>query len=421
MNGAIAEPRKTLWSQRNFLQLWTAQAVSAFGSRITRTALPIIAVNNLGASALGVSILGAFGVVPGVAVALLASGMIDRAAKRRTLIGLDVLRAGLLLLIPLAAAFDVLAIWQLWLVAGAAGAATMAFRMADTAYLPRLVEPEYILDGNAKLQTTEAIAEIGGPGVAGVLIQLITAPVAIIVDAVSFIWSALWLWRIDAVEAVTTEAAPRHPLADILIGWRACISHPLVRLVLAAHTLLLLLGGFFMALYMIYLLRDLGLSTAMVGIVIGAGGIGALWGALIAGPLSRQLGYGRALVLSVGMWCTATACVPLAHGAGALTLPLLFTQQLVGDGFLAAFVILEASMQQALLPREILARAAAVFQICEGLALPTGAFIAAPLAATVGTAPTLWIAVGCTLIGVVLLGFSQLWSLRELPAAASAR
>ena len=108
-------------------------------------------------------------------------------------------------------------------------------------------------------------------------------------------------------------------------------------------------------------------------------------------------------------------------GAGPLTLPLLFTQQLVGDGFLAAFVILETSMQQALLPQDILGRAAAVFQICEGLALPMGAFIATPLAAALGIAPTLWLAVGCTLIGVVLLGFSQLWSLHELPAATPAR
>ncbi len=345
------------------MQLWTAQSVSAFGSRITRTALPIIAVKSLGASPLEVSILGALGVAPGVAVGLFASGAIDRTYKRRALIAFDLIRAALLLLVPAAALLGALAIWQLWLIAGLAGAATMAFRMADVAYLPRLVAPEQILDGNSKLQTTEAIAEIGGPGIAGILIQLITAPVAIVVDALSFVWSALWLARIDAIEAPSEETAPRHPLADIVIGWRACISHELVWLVLVAHTLLLTLGGFFMALYMIFLLRELGLSTAIVGIIIGAGGVGALWGALIAAPLSRKLGYGPSMVLCLGAWALATACAPMAKGAGVLTLPLLFTQQLAGDGFLAAFVILQVSMQQALLPQEIQARVAAVFHI----------------------------------------------------------
>jgi predicted MFS family arabinose efflux permease len=421
VNGAIPDTAATLWSHNNFLRLWTAQTVSAFGSRITRTALPIIAVNSLNATPLGISVLGTFGILPGVAVALFASGMIDRTDKRRALITLDLLRAGLLLLIPLAAAFGVLALWQLWIVAGLTGAATVAFRMADTAYLPSLIAPAHILDGNAKLQTTEAVAEIGGPGLAGVMIQLITAPVAIIVDAFSFLWSAAWLRRIDATEAVRHETPPRHPLADIGIGWRACISHPLVRLTLAAHALLLMLGGFFTALYMIYVLRDLALSPAIAGIIIGAGGIGALWGAVAAVPLSRRLGYGRAMVLSVAMWCATTACVPLAENAGPLTLPLLFAQQLIGDGFLAAFVILEMSMRQAVLPQEILARVSAVFQVAEGVALPAGAFFAVPLAAACGIAPTLWIAVGCTLIGVVLLSFSRLWTLRELPPSAPAR
>lgn len=421
MNGLIQIARSPLWRHRNFLRLWTAQAVSAFGSRITRTALPIIAVKSLGATPLDVSILGALGVAPGVAVGLFASGAIDRAHKRRTLIALDLVRAALLLLVPLAAILGVLAIWQLWVIAALSGAATMAFRMADIAYLPRLVASEHILECNSKLQTTEAIAEIGGPGVAGILIQLITAPVAIIVDAVSFLWSALWLARIDAPEEQTQEAAPRHPLADIAIGWRACISHDVVRLVLAGHALFLTLGGFFMALYMIFTLRDLALSEAMVGIIIGAGGIGALWGAMIAGPMSRRLGYGPAMVLCLGAWALATACVPLAKDAGDLTLPLLFAQQLGGDGFLSAFVILQVSMQQALLPQEIQARVAAVFHIAEGIALPLGALVATMLSAVFGITQTLWIAVGGTLIGVAFLGFSKLWRVRELPVPLPTR
>ena len=403
------------------MRLWTAQTVSAFGSRITRTALPIIAVKSLGASPLGVAILGAMGVAPGIGVALFASGRIDRTAKRRALIAMDLTRAALLLTLPAAAFFGTLAVWQLWLVAGLTGAATMTFRMADIAYLPRLVLPAQILEGNTKLQTTEAIAEIGGPSIAGILIQMITAPGAIIVDALSFGWSAWWLWRIEAKEEAVGEVAPTHPFADIAIGWRACASHPLIRLVLAAHVLWLVFGGFFMALYMIFLLRDLGQSEAIVGVIIGAGGIGALAGAAVAGFISRARGYGPALVMCVAAWIAATAFVPLAQGAGAMTLPLLFAQQLLGDGFLAAFMILQVSMQQALLPLDIQARVAAVFHIAEGVALPAGAFIAAPLAGVVGIADTLWIAVSCALIAAVSLGFSKLWAFRELPTTDRAR
>ncbi len=421
MNGAIDRPALRLWAHRDFLRLWIAQAVSVFGSRISGTALPIIAVNSLAAAPIDVSILGALGVAPGIAAGLFASGIIDRTSKRRALIGADLARAALLLVLPAAAFFGALAIWQLWLVAALTGVASMVFRMADTAYLPRLVEPEEILEGNTKLQTTEAIAEIGGPGIAGILIQTITAPAALIVDALSFLWSAFWLWRIETQEPPTIEVAARHPLADIAIGWRACVTHPLARLVLVAHALLFTLGGFYMALYMIFLLRNLGLSAAMTGIVIGAGGLGALWGAVMAGPISRALGYGPALVVCVGGWIAATACVPLAQGAGTMTLPLLFTQQLVGDGFLAAFLILQVSLRQALLAQDIQARVAAIFHIAEGFALPAGALIAAPLANVLGIASTLWIAICGALLGAVFLGFSKLWTLRELPAMELAR
>jgi predicted MFS family arabinose efflux permease len=420
VNGTIRSGRQKLWAHRDFRRLWTAQAVSAFGSRITRTVLPIVAINSLGALPLDVSILGTLSVAPAVAVGLFASGLIDRRSKRHALIAMDMARAALLLMLPAAALLGLLAIWQLWLVAALMGAATAAFRMADTAYLPRLVESEQILEGNTKLQTTEAIAEIGGPGVAGVLIQTITAPAAIIVDALSFLWSAWWLWRIVAREEPTIEEAPRHPLADIAVGWRACLVHPLMRLLLLAQMLWLVLGGFFVALYMIFLLRDLALGEAIVGVIIGAGGVGALWGALIAGPMSRQFGYGPALVVCAGGWIAATACVPLAQGAGALTLPLLFAQQLLGDGFLAAFMILQVNMQQALLAPEIQARVAAVFHIAEGVALPAGAFIAASLANALGIMHTLWVAVCGALIGVVFLGFSKLWALRELPVTVFA-
>ncbi len=185
MNGA--NTAHSLWRHADFRRLWAAQAVSAVGSRITRTALPIIAINSLGASATAVSVLSAMALAPGVIVALFAAGRIDRSRKRPLLIAMDLARAGLLLTLPVAAWFGMLTIVQLVAVAALTGAATAMFRVADSAYLPRLVDSSQIVEGNTKLQTTEAIAEVAGPSIAGILIQAVTAPVAIVVDALSFL------------------------------------------------------------------------------------------------------------------------------------------------------------------------------------------------------------------------------------------
>src|SRR5215218_9523736 len=186
-------PSGGLWRHPDFLRLWAAQAGSAVGSRITRTALPIIAILMLRATPTEVAVLSALGVAPGVLVGLFAGGRVDRAAKRPLLIGADVARALLILTIPAAAWLNVLGMAQLYAIAALVAAATTLFQIADTSYLPVLVGREQVLEGNARLGATESLAETAGPGVAGVLIQLLTAPVAVIVDALSYLWSALLL------------------------------------------------------------------------------------------------------------------------------------------------------------------------------------------------------------------------------------
>ncbi len=200
-NGLLAQP--------DFRRLLAAQAVSAVGSRITRTALPIIAVNTLHASATATAFLSAMTMLPGVVVALFAAGRIDRARKRPLLILMDLVRAALLLTLPVAAYFGALTMMQLVVIATLTGAATAIFLVAKSAYLPRLIDARQLVDGNTKLQSTEAVAEIAGPGIAGALIQAVTAPVAIIVDALSFVWSAWWLREIRGAE----DVAPSRPKA----------------------------------------------------------------------------------------------------------------------------------------------------------------------------------------------------------------
>lgn len=412
---------QSLRAHADFRRLWAAQAVSAVGSRITRTALPIVAISSLGASATAVSVLSAMTTAPGVVVALFASGAIDRSRKRPLLIAMDVVRAALLLTLPIAAVAGALTMTHLVVVAALTGAATAVFVIAKSAYLPRLVAVEQLVEGNTKLQTTEAVAEVAGPSVAGVLIQAVTAPVAIVADAVSFLWSAWWLRRIEAGEETAPAAAPEHPLADIVEGWRACRSHPIVFPLLAAETTFALFGGFFSAIYMLFTLRTLGLDEATVGIIIGVGGVGALWGAWAAEPMTRLVGYGRAIVLSITLWTLANVLIPLSEGQGTLKIPFLVTQQLIGDGFLSAFIILALSVRQTALDHDVQARVGATFQLAGGLALPAGALIAGPLADVVGTGAVLWFAIAGALIPLMILVRSPLWTLRRLEETRAPR
>lgn len=404
----------SLWRHADFRRLWAAQAVSAVGSRITRTALPIIAITSLNASATWVAVLSAMATAPGVLIALFAAGAIDRSRKRPLLIAMDVARAMLLLTLPAAALFGALTITHLILVAALTGAATAAFVLAKSAYLPRLIAVDRLVEGNTKLETTEAVAEVAGPSAAGALIQAVTAPVAVVVDALSFLWSAWWLKRIEAGESAAPPAGPRHPFADIAEGWRACRAHAVAFALLAAEATFGLVGGFFSAIYMIFALRTLSLDAATVGFIIGVGGIGALWGALAAEPLARRFGYGRALVSSLGLWVAANMFIPAAEWSESLAIPFLVAQQLIGDGFLAAYMILAVSVRQTALEPDLQARAGATFEVVGGICLPLGALVAGPLADVVGTGAVLWIAVAGAAVPLAILAASRLWTLRRL-------
>ena len=402
------------WSNPDFRRLWVADTLSATGSRITRTALPIIAISLLDASAAGVAALSALSMAPGVLVALLAAGSVDRAPKRRLLVAMDLIRLALLLSIPLAAAYGLLTLEQLVVVGALTGAATALFAIAKSAYVPRLVPPAQIVEGNTQLQVVDAVAEIAGPSMAGFLIQALTAPVAIVLDALSFGWSAWWLARIRKVEETAPVVHYTHPFRDVAIGWAACRHHPVVFPLLLAQGLFGLLSGFFAAVYMIFVLRTLALDETTVGLVIGVGGIGALWGAFAAQHFGRILGHGPAIVFCLSAWMLASALIPAAETYPSLAVPFLVAQQLVGDGFLSAFMILAISVRQTALDVDVQARASATFLVFEGLSLPAGALIAGALAEIVSPGTVLWIAVAGAVIPIAVMSVSPLSRLKNV-------
>ncbi len=414
-----------LWRHADFLRLWAAQAISAFGSRITRTALPIIAVITLDESALRVAMLAAMQLAPGAILAIVAGGFVDRSRKRRILIAADLIRAALVASLTVAWAFGALSLIQVVVVGAGVSAASALFQITDVAYLPALIGRRRLVEGNAKLETTEAIAEITGPASAGVLIAALGAPLAVAIDAASYVWSAFMLGRIRAAEGVSPKRpeTPRPGTEDLdpavsvrtgedfRIGLRAVFGHPLVRPIVLTLMVWSIAGGFFVALYTLFCLRELGLSEATFGVVIAMGGIGALAGAVVARSLARVLGVGRTLLVASTLSLACTLFIPIAASATspATRIGFLTAHQLLGDGFSVAFVILAVTLRQTVLPRELLGRANAAIHVCTTGVLPVAALIAGGLAALIGIRAAFWVGL---LIGLAAPVF--LWRLRHL-------
>ncbi|HZH26929.1 MAG TPA: MFS transporter [Azospirillaceae bacterium] len=404
----------------DFTRLWAAQAVSALGSRFTRTALPVIAILTLGGDARDVAWLAALSVMPGVLVGLCAGGFVDRTRKRTLLIWADLVRAILVASIPVAAWLDGLSLEHLYLVAAAAGAATTLFQIADNAFLPTLVGKDQLVAANARIEATDATAEITGPALAGILIQVVTAPVTLLLDALSFVWSAALLARIRAREILAPQSEARGVLArlvdDLRVGWIQGLRHPVVGPTFAALALQTFFGGFFFALYMLYTLRTLGLDAGTVGVIIGVGGGGALCGSLIARHMDRIFGLGPAMILALALGQAGSLLIPAAAEAGAFQIPFLVLHQFLGDGFLVAFLIHAVSLRQTLLPTEILGRVNATYHVAAGLLLPVGTLLAGVLADRIGIAAAVWIGVVGGLLAPLALLRPAILQLRRTPS-----
>ncbi len=414
--------RTGLWGHADFMRLWSAQAISAFGSRITRTALPIIAVKTLGEPEALVAVLGALQMAPSVLIAPFAGGWVDRHRKRPILVASDLFRAGVVASLTVAWALGVLGIAQLIAVGMLVGAASALFQITDVAYLPFVIGRSQLAEGNAKLETTEAIAEITGPASAGVLIWALGAPLAVIVNVASYLWSASWLGRIRNVE-VAPEPAPDamasrgwQTTKDLRVGIRAVFGHPQVRPIVNALMVWSITGGFFVALYAVLCLRTLQIPESTYGVIIAMGGIGSLGGALLSRRLARAIGVGRTLIVTAAFSALAWLFIPLAAetSSHAVMLGFLGAHQLLGDGFQVAFFVQAVTLRQTVLPKHVLGRAnAAILALTVGVHI-VAALIAGALAQLTTVPLAIWIGV---LIGLcVPLCILPLRHLRDMPA-----
>lgn len=399
MKGTHTRQRRALtglWRHPDFLKLWFAQTISEFGSRITREGLPLVAVLTLAASPAQLGVLTAATSLPVLIFGLLIGVWVDRLPRRRLMIAADLARCVLLLAIPLAALTNTLSLALLLVIAPTLTLLGLAFSIAYRAYLPTLVSGEALIEGNTKLATTDALAEIGGPSVAGLLIQLITAPFAVLFDALSFLLSAFSLSRIRTAEhASTTQSSSPDAtfIGDIRAGIHEITHQPVLRVLVLGMGIRAFFGSFYGTLYSYYVLVEVGLSPAMLGVLVSAGGVGALSATLFVQRMTQAIGLGRTLVGTLLVSGCTALLTPLAAGDAIIAALMLMTAQIIGDAAMLVYSVNEISLRQRLVPNHMLGRAnASADYLVEGVA-PAGALVAGLLGSLIGARLTLLIAV----------------------------
>lgn len=400
-----------------FQRLWAAQAVSAFGARITREGLPIMAVVSLGAGAATLGVLAAVASGAALVTALAVGAYVDRHRRRPLLIGADLLRAAVLITIPMAAGLGALALPQVFAAAALVAAASVVFDIASHSYLPSIVGKAQLIDGNSRLAATESVAEVGGPALAGVLFQWLSAPIAVAANALTYLVSAGFLATIRAPEASPAPSPAEHWTQEITQGFRLAWSDTRVRPLLLMESAQGLFGGVFSALYILFAVRTLGLTPAMLGLAIGAGGVGALAGAFIAPRLSRRLGQGRAIIVAVAGAALALLITPFAPATPVAGLVALVVSQVVGDALAVAGGVLTASLRQTLLPQAVLGRVAGAFHASAGAMAVIGALGGGLLGQAIGPRAALLIAALGFFIPALIAALSPLRDLHESAAA----
>ncbi|HET7736590.1 MAG TPA: MFS transporter [Nocardioidaceae bacterium] len=402
-----------LWHHADFRRLWAAETVSKFGTNISQIALPLVAILVVEASTFEVGLLVTFETLAFLIVGLPAGAWVDRMRMRQVLIINDVIRAVAIGSVPLAAWLDVLGMYQLYVVALVVGVSTVFFDVAYQSYLPTLVSREELVEGNSKLTASESIAQIAGPGLAGVLIQVFTAPYAILIDALSFLWSASWVTAIKTRSAKPERKPDRHLGREIGEGVRFVFGNRLLRSIAMCTSTSNLFNSVGGAVFLLLLARELDLSAGVIGAMMSASAVGALLGSLVARRLAEWLGQGPI------MWISILVSAPFGFIAPFLernwTLGLFVVGQLVFMASVVIYNIAQVSFRQGLTPPQLLGRMNATMRFIVWGTMPIGAFLGGVLGSTIGVRETLLVsAVGMSLSWLPIF-FSPLRTMRELP------
>jgi MFS family permease len=375
--------------ETQFRRYWSAQTISMLGDQVSGIAVPLVAVLVLHASAADMGYLTALIWLPSLLFGLHAGAWVDRRGHRRaTMIAADLGRFALLASIPVAYALHVLTLGQLFLVAFAAGAMSVFFTVSDSALFVAVVPADSYLEGNSLIYASRALSFVGGPSLGGLLVQVLSAPAAVVVDALSFLGSAFFLRRIR----------PAEPPADgggrgaVMAGVRFIVSSPIMRASLAAVAIINLFNLMFSALFLLYAVRELHISAGVIGVVLGAAAMGGVLGAAVTKRIADRIGIGWAFTLGCALFAIPVLLIPLAGGPKPLILGMLFTSDFVSGFGVMVLDISIGSIFAAVIPDEVRSRVSGAFQAVNYGTRPVGALLGGALGTLIGLRPGLWVA-----------------------------
>jgi len=418
-------PRTSLLRHPDFLRLWGAETVSQIGTQVSQLAIPFIAIDVLGASTFEVALLGVVAFLPFLLIGLPAGVWVDRLRRRPVMIVGDLGRAVALATIPVAFLAGVLTVLQLYVVGFVVGVLTVFFDVAYQSYLPSLVARDQLQDGNAKLEISRAGAAVVGPGLAGVLIGVLRAPLAVAADAISFLGSAIFLALIRRAEPQPVQhqeaAGPRPGMrSEVVEGLRYVVGHAYLKNIAACTATTNLFGTVATSVLLVYVVRELGMTAASVGLALSIGAFGALLGAVVANPAAARLGVGPAIIVFAplgGIALLPLGLVP-AGTSEALLVALLALGAFLGGVSMVVYNVAQVSLRQAVTPARMQGRMNATMRWFVWGTIPIGGI----LGGLIGTAFDVRVAILVGALGeiacVATVLLSPVRSIREMPSPA---
>ncbi|HXP20350.1 MAG TPA: MFS transporter [Streptosporangiaceae bacterium] len=406
--------RGGLWHHLEFRRLWIGETVSQFGTMISQLALPLVAILVVHASTFEVGLLTALETAAFLLVGLPAGAWVDRMRCRSVLIANDLIRAALLGSIPLAKLLGILTIWQLYVVALVAGVSTVFFDVAYQSYLPQLVDRELLVGGNARLQASESVSQIAGPSIGGLLIQAVTAPYAVLVNALGFLWSAGWVAAIKVRPPRPERKPDRRLRREIGDGLRFVLGNRLLRAIATCTGSFNLFSSMAFAVFYLLLARDLRIAPGIIGLITSTSAVGGLIGSLVASRFAQKVGQGPAIWIAAAIAGPCGFAAPFVHRDW--TLALLAVAQTVMWLGNVVYNVTQLSFRQGLCPPELLGRMNATMRFLVWGTMPLGGFLGGVLGAAIGVRQTLLIAAAGGSVAFLPVFFSPLRRMRELPS-----
>ena len=408
-----------LWQHHDFVRLWAAAGISAAGTQVTLLALPLTAILVLRASAFEVAALATAATIPNLVLGIAAGIWLDRVRRRPVMVAADFGRAAALASVPVAYGFGILGLPQLYVVALVGGSLNVLFEIASGAYLPSIVPHAQLVEANGKLQSAVVTAQAAGPSIGGALVMLLSAPIAIVADAVSFVVSGSLIASSSAREQLQRE--PRPTVTSLRTELRQAatylLAHPYLRPLLVGHAIANLALGVLWAIVIVYAVRVLGLMPGTLGIILSLGQVGGLIGATVAHRVAERAGVGRVVVASFFLFAPATLLIAAATEQTAIVFVTVgWTLESLARSL---YAVSATSVRQALVPDRLQGRVIGLTTTVGTGAFPLGSLLGGALAGVFGLREAMFFAAGAAVLPFIAVALSPVRALRDSWTAGS--